>query len=316
MKNQVLTRMQGSFSKVGFVLKKHSPEILMAAGLIGVVASTVVACKETTKISTILREKNEDVERIHECAEDGFCLDISGQKIDYTKEDLQKDLTITYVNVGKKFVKLYAPAFIIGTLALSCILASNNVLRKRNVALTAAYATVNGSFKEYRKRVAERYGKEAEREIRYNIKARQIETTTTDEDGKEKKTTETVNVAELDAYDDYVCVFDEHSPEWVSDTVSNLSFLSIRQNFANERLRASGHIFLNEVYDMLGLPRTKMGQVVGWLYQPDDPEYKGDNYVDFGVSEINVADIDGYSKSILLEFNADGNILDLAYPRK
>ena len=59
-----------------------------------------------------------------------------------------------------------------------------------------------------------------------------------------------------------------------------------------------------------------MGQVVGWLYQPDDPEYKGDNYVDFGVSEINVADIDGYSKSILLEFNADGNILDLAYPRK
>ena len=81
----------------------------------------------------------------------------------------------------------------------------------------------------------------------------------------------------------------------------------------NEKLLAQGHVYLNEVYDALGIPRSKAGQIVGWVYNPDNPV--GDNYIDFGIYQTNRAVardfVNGYEKVILLDFNVDGNILDL-----
>ena len=77
---------------------------------------------------------------------------------DYTHEDAQKDLFITYAQTGVKLVKLYGPSLVVGGLSVAAILASNNILRKRNVALAAAFSTVSKSFEEYRGRVIEKYG--------------------------------------------------------------------------------------------------------------------------------------------------------------
>lgn len=107
----------------------------------------------------------------------------------------------------------------------------------------------------------------------------------------------------------YARFFDAGCAAWENDSEFNLTFLKIQQNYANEKLKSQGYLFLNDVYDMLGIPRTKAGQVVGWVYNEDNPI--GDNFVDFGIySEGNRDFVNGFDKNPLLDFNVDGNILD------
>lgn len=233
---------------------------------------------------------------------------------EYSEEDSKKDLAIIYVQSGLKLAKAYAPAVILGAVSIVSILASNDILRKRNVALAAAYTAIDRGFKDYRNRVIERFGEEVDRELKYNIKAKKITETVIDEDGKEKKVKETVDVVEgIEGYSDYARFFDDGCEGWVKDSEYNLMFLRSRQNYANDLLVSRGYLFLNDVYDMLGIPRTKAGQVVGWIYDPDNNE-KGDNYVDFGIynlhRQVNRDFVNGYEKAILLDFNVDGYILD------
>jgi hypothetical protein len=307
-KAELMTTLSSSFNKMGFKLKKHSPEILVVAGVVGTVVSAVMACKATTKVSDILEKTKEDINSIHNCAANESLAE------EYTPEDVKKDLAIVYVQTGVKLAKLYAPAVALGALSLGSILASNNILRQRNVALAAAYATVDKGFKEYRNRVVERFGEEVERELRHNIKAKKIEKIVVGEDGKEKKVKETIQVAEdPNTYSDYARFFDDGCTGWEKDSEYNLMFLRAQQQYANDKLRATGRLFLNEVYDMLGIPRTKAGQVVGWVYDAENPI--GDNYVDFGIYDVHRETVrnfvNGYERTILLDFNVDGNIWDL-----
>lgn len=309
-KTEIMGKVSGTAHKAGFKLKKHSPEILVVVGVIGTVVSAVMACKATTKVDDILGEAEGQLNTIHNCSENP---DMSDK---YSQDDAKRDKAIVYVQTGVKFVKLYGPAVAVGVLSLTSILASNNILRKRNVALAAAYATVDKSFKEYRGRVVERFGEQIDRELRHNIKAVEIEETITDEKGKEKKVKKTIEMIDGNdpsSYSDYARFFDEASRYWEKDPEYNLMFLRAQQNYANDKLRANGRLFLNEVYDMLDIPKTKAGQVVGWVYDPENPI--GDNYVDFGIYEINreaARDfVNGYERSILLDFNVDGNIWEL-----
>ena len=295
------------YNKSEMKVRKYSPEILAGVGVVGVIASTVMACKATTKLNDILSESKEQLEQIKTVAVDPAYAD------KYTEDDAKKDTTITYVQTGVKVAKLYAPSVILCTTSLGCLLASNNILRKRNAALSAAYMTVDKSFKEYRRRVAERFGDEVEKEIRYNIKAKEI--VTVDEEGNEVK--ETVKVMEgadnPTTYSDYARFFDESCPAWQNDPEYNLTFLRAQQQYANDLLKAQGRLFLNDVYKMLGIDITKAGQVVGWVYDPDCPV--GDNFVDFGIYDMSKervrAFVNGYEPNILLDFNVDGNIWDL-----
>ena len=288
-------------------VQKHSPEILAGVGVVGVVASTVMACKATMKLNDILEESKETRDKIKEVENNPAYED------KYTPEDAKKDLTINYMQTSMKIAKLYAPAVLLGSASLGCLLASNDILRKRNAALSAAYMTVDKGFKEYRQRVAERFGEEVEKEIRYNIKAEEIETTVVNEDGSEVVVKETVKTMDPNLYSDYARFFDEFNPNWQNDPEYNLMFLKSQQQYANDLLRARGRLFLNEVYDMLGMERSKAGQVVGWVYNEANPS--GDNFVDFGIYDLHKertrAFVNGLEPSILLDFNVDGNIWDL-----
>lgn len=295
------------YYKVEGVVKKHSPEILAGVGVIGVVASGVMACKATMKLNNILEDSKVTIDKIKEVSNDPSCAE------KYSEEDAKKDLTITYAQTGVKVAKLYAPSIALGTFSLSCLLISNNILRKRNMALSAAYLTVDKSFKEYRNRVSERFGEQVEKEIRYNIKAQEIETVIKNEDGTETTVVEEVNVADPNLYSDYARFFDESCVAWQKDPEYNLMFLKSQQQYANDLLKSRGRLFLNEVYDMLGIDRTKAGQVVGWIYDPVNPV--GDNFVDFGIYDMDKervrAFVNGYEPNILLDFNVDGNVWDL-----
>lgn len=310
MKNQITK----TINNMGLQVKKHSPEILMVAGIVGTVTSAVLACRATLKVNNILEEKKETVENIHKCLED--------KDIDYTEEDSKKDLTILYSQTGVKLVKLYAPSILLGGLSIASIVMGQNILKKRNIAIMAAYTAVDTGFKRYRKNVVDRFGEQVDKELRYNIKAKEVEKTIKDEKGKEKKVKEieyTIDGNPLRNVSEYAKFFDEWtSTEHHKDSEYNLMFLRRQQDYANEVLKAKGHLFLNDVYEMLGIPKTKAGQVVGWIYNEENPN--GDNYVDFGIYEMTGVEryderkrafVNGYERNILLDFNVDGVIYDM-----
>lgn len=309
MKNDLKNKMTRSLCKAKFKVKKHSPEILVVAGVIGTVTSAVMACRATTKLSKIFDESKETEKTISEGMESGYIADQ-----EYTEEDGKNDLRITKVQTGLKVVKLYAPAVILGGLSITAMLTSNNILRKRNVSLAAAYAAVDKSFKEYRGRVKERFGEELDKELRYNIKAKEIEEVVKDEKtGKEKVQKKIVNVSDFDDCSEYAKFYDCGCTGWTKDPELNLMFLRKQQDFLNDRLKAEGYLFLNDVYDALGIQKTKIGQIAGWIYDEKNPV--GDNYIDFGIydthREANRRFVNGLERTILLDFNCDGNILDM-----
>lgn len=298
-KTEIMKSVNGVASKAVMKLKKHSPEILVVAGIAGTVVSAVLACKATTKVAEILDETKGTLDTIHEGMETGA---INGQE--YTTDDGKKDTVVVYAQTGMKLAKLYCPAIILGTLSITSILASNNILRKRNVALGAAYAAIDKSFKEYRGRVIERFGDQVDTELKYGIKAKKFEEIEVDpETGKEKKVKKTVMVADPNLQSDYAVYFDSKSRNYETNPDYNRMFLKAQQAFANDKLQTRGHLFLNEVLDDLDLPRTPAGQIVGWT--KDGP----DGYVNFRIVEVERETEDGrHEPALLLDFNVEGNI--------
>lgn len=298
-KTEIMKSVNGVASKAVMKLKKHSPEILVVAGIAGTVVSAVLACQATTKVAEILDEIKGTLDTIHEGMETGA---INGQE--YTTEDGKKDTVVVYAQTGVKLAKLYGPAIILGTLSITSILASNNILRKRNVALGAVYAAIDKSFKEYRGRVIERFGEQVDTELKYGIKAKKFEEIEVDpETGKEKKIKKTVMVADPNLQSDYAVYFDSKSRNYETNPDYNRMFLKAQQAFANDKLQTRGHLFLNEVLDDLDLPRTPAGQIVGWT--KDGP----DGYVNFRIIEVERETEDGHHEpALLLDFNVEGNI--------
>lgn len=306
-KTEIMNNITRKFYRTGFKIKKHSPEIMLVAGIVGVVTSAVMACKATTKVSEIMEVTADSVAVIHEGVENG---EIRGEE--YTEEDGKKDLGIVYAQTGLKLVKLYAPSVAVGAISIVSIIASHNVMHKRNVALAAAYATIDQSFKDYRSRLVERFGKELDRELKYNIKAQEIEETVVDDNGNETVEKRTVQTVDPNTYSDYARIFDDGCIGWEKNPEMNLAFLKNCQAFADRKLKEQGYLFLNDVYEMLGFPKTAAGQVVGWYY--DESLEIGDNYVDFGLYDIDnprVRDfVNGRERVVILDFNVDGNILE------
>lgn len=267
-----------------------SPTVLFVGGVVGVVATAVLASRATLKLELVLDELDADKER-------GLTLrETLPDK--YSESDHKRDLTIFYSRASVNVAKLYAPAIIVGGLSIAALTGSHVILTRRNAALTAAYAALDKGFREYRKRVVDELGEDADRRFRYSN-----ELVEPDKDGKPVRRV-------VDDYSIYARFFDELNDHYQREPEYNFLFLKCQQNWANDMLRARGHLFLNEVYDRLGIDRSKPGQVVGWVRDSD-----GDNYVDFGIfngDQPRARDfVNGREHSILLDFNVDGVIYDL-----
>lgn len=310
MKTEFVTKASRSLHKVGFKLKKHSPEILAVVGVAGTVTSAVMACKATLKVNDIVDEAKETIDTIHDAVENHRHTS-DGEE--YTQEVAKKDLSIVYVQTGWKFVKLYGPALALGVASIGCMVGSNHILRKRNVALAAAFKAVDTSFKEYRGRLIDKFGKDLDRELRFGIKAKEVEETVVDENGKETTVTKTVEVADPNVtHSIYSIPWYEGNAGYTKNAELNKVFLIQQQNYANDKLKLNGILTLNEVYDMLGANRTKYGQIAGWVYTEDCSA--GDNFVDFGIFDPNnpgACDfLIGNERAVILDFNCIGNVLE------
>ena len=306
MKQEIINKATRLLSSTQYQVKKHSPEILMVAGIAGTIVGTVLACKATTKVSEIIEEKNKNVEDVHTCLEDNTK--------EYTEEDSKKDLTIIYAQTGVKLFKLYSPAICVMALSFASIIAGHKVLKKRNIAIAAAYAAIDKGFKQYRKNVIKEFGEGVDQQMRFGLKAKEIKKK--DKDGKTVKETEYYidpDANPLNNISEYARFFDAASENFAKDPEYNMMFLRRQQDYANEMLKSRGHLFLNEVYDLLDIPRSKAGQVVGWVYDKNG-NTKGDNYVDFGLYRNDQATrrfVNGLEYNILLDFNVDGVIYDI-----
>ena len=312
-KVEIIKTVSRTFHRLGFALRKHSPEILVVGGAVGVVAGTVMACKATTKVKDVVEDSKSKIDAINEYAKRPEIINAG----EYTETDRKKDITIMYAKTGLELAKIYAPAVIVEAVSLGCMLKSHNILRKRNVALAAAYATVDKSFKDYRGRVIERFGQELDKELKYNIKTKEVEEIVVDENGEEKAVKKTVKTINAYQPSEYAFFFDETCAGWTKSPEANKTFLIQVQNWANEKLQKQGHLFLNELLDMIGVDRTRAGNEVGWMYDKDGIVC-GDNYIDLGVfdqcgieryDERKRAFVNGHERSILIDPNVDGPIL-------
>lgn len=292
-----------SFKKAQLTVRKHSPEILMVAGVIGTVAGAVMACKETLELEDVLDEcKQEKMELEEQYA---MCEE-------YSEDALKKDQVKLTIKQAAKIVKLYAPSVIMEVTSIGVIFASNDIMRKRNASMAAAYATLNSMYKRYRQNVIESYGEEVDKDMRFGVKHEKV--TEIDEDGNKVKID--ARIVDLDntalAISDYSRFFQAGCKGFdASSGRYNLLYLKGIQAMFNNKLIADGYVMLNDVYRELGFDTIPEGWSIGWVYDEENPI--GDNYIDFGLYEArnkNQRAVNDWEPVILMDFNVDGNLYE------
>lgn len=287
-------------SRMMLKASKHSPEICVGVGIAAGIGATVLACRATLSIDTVIDEYKTRMTNINTLEERAKAGD---QFKEYSVEVAQKEKFIATIQMIAKAGKLYAPAIIAGSISIGFILGGHHILAKRNAALSIAYAGLQKAYEEYRSRVKEAVGEDKELDIYRGIK--EVVKEEKNEKGKTVKTKETEISHPASPY---TRIFDEASCWWKKNAEQNRYFLTLQQAHANDLLKIRGHLFLNEVFDMLDLPRTTAGSVCGWIYGD------GDSFVDFGMWDVDTQEkrnfINGSENCIWLDFNVDGVIYD------
>jgi hypothetical protein len=306
-KTELVTKAGQILVKTKLGIKKHSPEILVVTGIGTGIVAAIIACKQTIKANDIVAVARENLQHIENAKELA-----ANNEVEYTEEDEQADRETIGKQIAIGMVKTYALPVGLGILSITCILAGHHILKKRNVALAAAYSALSTDFMNYRKRVVDKYGKDVDFMLKNGLEKQIVANQVVDpETGEVKETKEEVLTYNGDKLSQYARVFDEvGSTQWTPSADHNRAFLLMEQNYFNERIRTRGYIFLNEVYERLGFRPTKAGSVVGWVYQNAD--YEG---IDFGIFTAHTQKaaefLEGTEPSIILDFNVQGDILSL-----
>lgn len=309
MKVKALANISTKVSKIAgkssLMIKKKSPEILLAAGLVGFVGTVVLACKATLKADDILDLHEEGMEKIEKTKKMAESIN---DIVEYTEEDYNRDILVQRVKTIGNMVKLYGPAIALGGVSVACLITSRNITHKRYLAAVSAYNAVSEVFQQYRKRVVDEYGEKLDKHFRYGTTYSTTTENDVDEDGKKIKKKVDVEETKLGEPSGVAVYFDSSNPNWDPNPEFSMMFLKAQQNYLNDRFHQKGHLFLNEALDALGFPHTQQGSLVGWV------EGLGDNYIDIGLYDQHKENVrrfvNGNENCILLDFNHDGIIWD------
>ena len=280
----IVTRLVG---RAGLVLSKHAPTILTAAGTAGFIGTTILASKATLKVEDTVAEETALLVKVHEAQEAGKLSD----------KDATHDKVVLYSRMTTKLAKLYAPAIILGAASIASLATGHGIMLKRNASLAAAYAAVDQAFKTYKKKVESKFGKDAVLEA--------LSSVATEDLTKDEMTVE--SVAAVNDVSPYGVIFDDTNVNWSADEDLAMLHLKCQQQYANDILQTRGHIFLNEVYKMLGFPHTPAGAVTGWV------KGNGDDFVDFNIFDGMFEGEDQNGRTVTkwaLDFNVDGVMYD------
>lgn len=280
----IVTRLAG---RAGLVLSKHAPTILTAAGTVGFIGTTVLASKATLKVEETLAEETSLLVKVHEAHEEGKLSD----------KDATHDKVVLYTRMTTKLAKLYTPTLILGAASIASLVTGHGIMLKRNASLAAAYAAVEQAFKTYKKKVEAKFGKDAVLDALISTPAEDLT--------KDEMTLEAITA--VDGVSPYGVIFDENNVHWSADEDLAMLHLKCQQQYANDILNTRGHIFLNEVYKMLGFPHTPAGAVTGWV------KGNGDDFIDFNIYDGIFEGEDKNGRTVTkwaLDFNVDGVMYD------
>lgn len=292
-------------ARAKLLAQKHSPELLMAGGIVCAVGAVAWAAKASwadgPRVWKNYKFTTEQLKRAE-----------NWSPTEEEEKDFAQFQTMAAVEMVMGMAKVYGPAVVLLAMSIGMFAGSNRILNKRYVGVLGAYKLVDEGFKKYRQRVIDELGPETDHYFRYLKKSDKDLSIVETKGKKEFKPHEEQadlpgEIEDLEVGSIYARWFDNHSVQWRNDQSLNLYFLSAQQNFMNDMLHLNGHLFLNEVYDVLGIPRSKEGALVGWV------EGHGDSFVDFGIFDpTNKKFINRYTdEGILLDFNVDGIIWDL-----
>ena len=296
--------------RVGFKMSKHAPEILVVGGTVGLVAAGVLACKATLKADEVVKE----AETARKIIDNKVGMTTHDGEI-YEEEDAKKDKIVLTTQTVLKVGRVYAVPLALGGLSVGSILYGHNMRNKRYLAAAAAWAASQADYKALLSRIKEEYGEDAERKLKYGLKETVEEFE--EEDGEGNTTSGVREYYQATATPSLYCrIFDEFNPNWSKSSIHNMMFLKNVQEEATRTLRSRGFITLNEVYAALGFDQNpEYGTEAGWILGA------GDDFVDFGLYDIDMTEgadrakklfVNGYERSVLLDFNCIGRIREHA----
>ena len=283
-------------------ISKHAPTILSITASAGVIATGYLAWKAGTRFEDV---EGRDWDRRKECLRNADTI---------PDEDVPKIERKNRILFILDTVRTVAPAAIVGAATITMIYFSNSISKKRLAAMGAAYATLQTAFDGYKRTMVEALGKESVDKILKsklpNVGKSAEEILSSDNKSDAAHVSDAV-VNSLKALSPYARIIAEESSTcWDPNEDYTSQNLAAVQLWANRRLERKGHLFLNEVFDQLGLSRTREGAVVGWLKNGE-----GDNYVSFGDFDASIYRVpsDDYTRvdsNFIVDFNVDGVIWD------
>ncbi|UUG69297.1 membrane protein [Arthrobacter phage ScienceWizSam] len=279
--------------------KKFAPQILLGAGVVGVVTSTVLASKATLNLEAVLDKHRENIDLVNKGAE-------VHPSTEYSSVHHKRDLTLVHMHTFKELSKLYALPVGLGVISISMIVGAHGIQYKRTGAAVAAYKVVENRFNKYRDAVREEFGMEKDEEFARAYKSEGV----VDEEGRE-----TTNITiDGNALNETLYFFEPNNVNWKNSPEYNLSYVMAQQTFANQLLNSRGHVMLNDVLDGLGIDRTPEGAVLGWVL--DRAHAEGSKYIDFGIVDCQSPNSRVFGSDrelvecIMLDIKTDGIVWD------
>ena len=270
-------------------LKAGAPTGMVVVGCIGIIGGVILACNETMKADAILDEIQADVDKVN------HVRDITTED-KYSKNDYQHDLTIAYAKGGAKLAKLYLPAVIVIVSSIALILGGHKMLLNRYTAGAAAYELLQTGYDNYRSRVREDLGEDADRKYAYGLSEETVGVVEVDAEGKshKKKTKEQVIDKSKRLASPYAFFWDDTCRGHEDNPYYNETFLIQKQAEYNRNLakywQINSRMTLGEVMKDLGVPfsskeHEKQGYHVGWTYDPSykKEEHDGRDQIDLGI---------------------------------
>lgn len=307
-----------TFSKLAFMAKQHAPEIMIGAGILAGAGALYFTVRGTLKLNKILDDHDERVnnvkksyipeEELEKVEDNGEPIKFDIEVTEEEKKSYKRDLTREYAKTVGTVALAYAPAAALALASAGLSIGAYGIMNKRVAVALTALESVTASFAEYRQRVKDRYGEEAENDILLGKTTEHVAVEKELKNGKTKLVDE-----EQTSYKGSASTYGRtYSINTAKNFLGggdgrayNKTFIENIEEAANLTLRRRGYIFLNEVYQLLGFDETPEGQLVGWLENTEN----GDGEVKFAIKEV-LDDKNEDNDVWYLDFNVDGVIFD------
>lgn len=231
--------MRNLFSKPSLLIKRSAPVILTCASVAGVVGTTILAAKATPKAIKLLE-----------------------------KAENEKQEPLTVIEKVKFAGPAYIPTAVVGLSTVVCIVGINVLSKRQQAGIASAYALLDSSFKEYKKKIADIYGKEGDEKIREEI-------------AKDNCKNVIKNKSEKS-----VLFYDEFSKRYFESTLYKVQQA---EYYLNRDLTLRDYAYLNEFYELLDIPGIDAGWTLGWSVGACLDMY-WQNWIDFNHKKVKMDD--------------------------